>query len=125
MFELNYMPHNPGKIGLVLVSISEDELRLRRVLSNAAGHYLRSLLKGANIDPNSCPVTYMAMGVAIKGIYATIPTAIREQSKAALTLKPVMRHSLGEPLPHQLTDTIQTNLLPINLSLAYLCIKGI
>ena len=87
MFELNYMPRNPGKIGLVLESISEDELRLRRVLSNASGHYLRSLLKGANIDPNSCPVTYMAMGVAIKGIYATIPTAIREQSKAALTLK--------------------------------------
>ena len=40
-------------------------------------------------------------------------------------LKPVMRHCLGEPLPHQLTDTIQANPLPINLSLAYFRIKGI
>ena len=37
----------------------------------------------------------------------------------------LMCHSLGRPLPHQLTDTIQANLLPINLSLADFSLKGI
>eukprot|EP00824_Muranothrix_gubernata_P007011 TRINITY_DN18_c0_g1_i23.p1 TRINITY_DN18_c0_g1~~TRINITY_DN18_c0_g1_i23.p1 ORF type:complete len:285 (+),score=-53.29 TRINITY_DN18_c0_g1_i23:757-1611(+) len=40
-------------------------------------------------------------------------------------LKPVMRHSLGRPLPHQLTDTIQADLRAINISLANFCSKGI
>ena len=40
-------------------------------------------------------------------------------------LKPVRRHCLGEPLPHQLADTVQADLEAINISLAYLCIKGI
>jgi len=40
-------------------------------------------------------------------------------------LKPVKRHCLGEPLPHQLTDTVQADLQAINISLADLSPKGI
>ena len=40
-------------------------------------------------------------------------------------LRPVRCHSLGEPLPHQQADTVQADLRAINISPAYLCIKGI
>ena len=40
-------------------------------------------------------------------------------------LKPVKRHSLGEPLPHQQADTVQADPRAINISLANLCFKGI
>jgi hypothetical protein len=40
-------------------------------------------------------------------------------------LKPVKRHCLGEPLPHQLTDTVQADPRAINISLAPLWDKGI
>ena len=40
-------------------------------------------------------------------------------------LKPVRRHSLGEPLPHQQTDTVQADPRAINISLAVLRLKGI
>ena len=36
-------------------------------------------------------------------------------------LRPVMRHSLGEPLPHQLADTIQSHPTPKKLSRLNLC----
>ena len=40
-------------------------------------------------------------------------------------LKPAMRHCLGKPLPHQLTDAIQTDLLAKKLSQFNLSQKGI
>ncbi len=40
-------------------------------------------------------------------------------------LKPVKRHSLGEPLPHQQADTVQADPRAINISLADLSLKGI
>ncbi len=40
-------------------------------------------------------------------------------------LKPVRCHCLGEPLPHQLADTVQADPRAINISLAHFCDKGI
>ena len=59
-------------------------------------------------------------GVAASGVssivqYSPAPpvgvwTDVSSSSVTDHPLKPVMRHSLGEPLPHQLADTIQANL---------------
>ena len=40
-------------------------------------------------------------------------------------LRPAMRHRLGEPLPHQLADTIKPHPLAINLSQLILRQEGV